>query len=410
MAALEADSADIGQRARTIRRRRGLSLEVAAGLAGISTGFLSRLERGERNFERRGLLEDLAAALGCAVADLTGQPYPPVNRDSADAMAELPAISLALHECSLTDVPGGSARPVAELAARAMEATRYIDAARYALAWRGLGAVLTELHIHAVTGDADTRRAALFALAEACHAVPGQAAAFGRPELAVMAAGRAHEAATAAEAPAARALSTARRVTALLRISARHSAGTVLHAALADAEPSADPAAADTAPAEGYGVLHLTAAQLAAREGRATDADIHLTEARELAARMGERNYWRWHFGPANVEAWRVGIGVELERGPDIAESVDHSPEVFEALASANRRSGFHYELARAYAQDDSGSRDAEAIRHLDAADRVAPSRTRPDPIARELVETLARRARRRVWELDSLRNRFGVN
>jgi hypothetical protein len=28
----------IGQRARTIRRRRGLSVEVAAGLAGISKG------------------------------------------------------------------------------------------------------------------------------------------------------------------------------------------------------------------------------------------------------------------------------------------------------------------------------------------------------------------------------------
>lgn len=33
---------------------------MAARFAGISTGYLSRLERGERNIERRGLLEDLA--------------------------------------------------------------------------------------------------------------------------------------------------------------------------------------------------------------------------------------------------------------------------------------------------------------------------------------------------------------
>jgi len=46
----------------------------------------------------------------------------------------------------------------------------------------------------------------------------------------------------------------------------------------------------------------------------------------------------------------------------------------------------------------------------LDAADRAAPQRIRPDPMARDLVATLDRRARRRVWELDSLRNRFGVN
>ena len=54
--------AEIGVRARTIRRRRGLSLDVVAGLAGISKGYLSRLETGQRRFERRGLLDDLAAA------------------------------------------------------------------------------------------------------------------------------------------------------------------------------------------------------------------------------------------------------------------------------------------------------------------------------------------------------------
>jgi hypothetical protein len=33
----------------------------------------------------------------------------------------------------------------------------------------------------------------------------------------------------------------------------------------------------------------------------------------------------------------------------------------------------------------------------------------RNDPLARELVLTLDHRARHRVWELDSLRNRFGI-
>ncbi len=67
----EPDPAEIARRARTIRRRRGLSLDTAAGLAGISKPYLSMLERGQRRFQRRGLLEDLAQALGCAVADLT---------------------------------------------------------------------------------------------------------------------------------------------------------------------------------------------------------------------------------------------------------------------------------------------------------------------------------------------------
>lgn len=76
------DGHTIGQRARTIRRRHGLSVEVAAGLAGISKGYLSLLERGHRRFERRGLLEDIAGGLGCSVADLTGQPYLPPDRET----------------------------------------------------------------------------------------------------------------------------------------------------------------------------------------------------------------------------------------------------------------------------------------------------------------------------------------
>jgi transcriptional regulator with XRE-family HTH domain len=64
------DAQAIGARARMIRRRRGLSLDVAAGLAGITKGYLSMLELGQRGFNRRGLIEDLAEALGCSVADL----------------------------------------------------------------------------------------------------------------------------------------------------------------------------------------------------------------------------------------------------------------------------------------------------------------------------------------------------
>jgi len=66
----------IGQRLRMIRKRRGLGLKVAADLAGISKPYLSMLERGERGFNRLGLLEDLAGAIGCSVADLMGAAGP----------------------------------------------------------------------------------------------------------------------------------------------------------------------------------------------------------------------------------------------------------------------------------------------------------------------------------------------
>ncbi|MGH3567510.1 MAG: helix-turn-helix domain-containing protein [Pseudonocardia sp.] len=80
----------IGGRARFIRERRGLSLDVAVGLAKISKSYLFKLEIGKRRFIRRGLIEDLAQALSCSPADLTGRPYLPPDRQSADTAAAVP--------------------------------------------------------------------------------------------------------------------------------------------------------------------------------------------------------------------------------------------------------------------------------------------------------------------------------
>jgi transcriptional regulator with XRE-family HTH domain len=392
-----------------IRRRRGLSLDVVAGLAGISKGYLSRLETGQRRFERRGLLDDLAAALGCSVADLTGQPYLPPDRATVDALATLPGIQLAIYDCTLHDVPDMPARPVNELAGLARQANAHCDEACYALAGRDFGAVLSELHVHVAAGNADTRRAALAALVDACLAASGTVRVLGHAELAVATARRGYDAAQLLGDPGLTAFAAMQRAGALIRIGARHRAATVLGDALVAVEPTADPTAADTRPAQAAGMLHLASAQLASREGRAGDADTHLEQAAELAQRTGECNDLNFHFGSANVTAWSVSIAVELQRGPVAAERTAlDTPRLAGVLGSADRRAGLHFDLARGWAQTE-GARDAEAIRHLDAADRIAPQRIRNDPIARDLVLVLDRRARRRVWELDSLRNRFGI-
>jgi hypothetical protein len=101
--------------------------------------------------------------------------------------------------------------------------------------------------------------------------------------------------------------------------------------------------------AERLGDPALTASTAVTRTGNLTRLNAR-HRAAELAKATGECNDLNYHFGPANVAAWSVSIGVELQRGPETA-----------------------------------------------------------DRIARELVLTLDRRARRRVWELDSLRNRFGI-
>ncbi|MGH3799739.1 MAG: helix-turn-helix domain-containing protein [Pseudonocardiaceae bacterium] len=403
------EARSIGARARMIRRRRGLSLEVVAGLAGITGGYLSMLERALRGFNRRGLIDGLAEALGCSVADLTGQPYLPPDRATADAMTTVPGIELAIHDCTLDDVLDIPARPIAELVTLAARANAQCDETRYALAGHDVGAVLSELHVHAATGDSDTRRAALAALVEACIAASGTVRALGHGALAAALARRGYDAAEQLGDPALAGFAAMQRAGTLIRLGARHRAAAVLGDALIAVESAADPTAADNAPAQAAGMLHLASAQLSSRQGRSGDAETHLAQAAELAQATGECNDLNYHFGSANVAAWSVSIGVELERGPDAAErAAADVPRLAAVLASADRRSGLHLDIARGWAQA-GGDRDGEAIRHLDAADRIAPTRIRNDPIALDLVLTLDRRARRRVWELDSLRNRFGI-
>lgn len=351
------EPSEIGRRARTIRRRRGLSLETAAGLAGIGKSYLSMLERGQRGFERRGLLEDLAGALGCSVVDLTGQPHLPSDRDGAEALAALPPLSVALYDASLDDVPDMPARPVEELAMWASTANEHVASSRYSAAGRHLGELLVELHVHAVTGDTDTRRAALAALVESCLVASGVARQLGNPDLAVAVARRGEEAARRLEDPALSAFAAMTSTSALSRLGARHRAQRVGSSALADVEPVADPTASEPVAAEASGMLHLSAAQMAAKDQAGDLAGDHLATAAELAERTGERNTLWFSFGPANVRAWSLSIAVELGDGPRRAEEIEQTPGYDEHLVTADRRAALHFDLARAYAQAD-GARD----------------------------------------------------
>ncbi|MGH3998398.1 MAG: hypothetical protein ACRDTJ_13140, partial [Pseudonocardiaceae bacterium] len=194
----------------------------------------------------------------------------------------------------------------------------------------------------------------------------------------------------------------------LTSMAARTRAHVVLSEGIDDLTPVVQVSAADTLAAEIVGMMHLQQARTAARQQHADDAHAHLDEAAHIAAWVGERNGMRQHFGPTNVAAWRVSIGVELAEGAKVYEDVMAAPIDIATLGSRERSSSLYFDLARVLAQED-GPRDADVIRYLDTADRIAPQRIRGDPIARDLVVTLDRRAPRRVWELDSLLNRFGV-
>ncbi|MGH3912574.1 MAG: helix-turn-helix domain-containing protein [Pseudonocardiaceae bacterium] len=398
----------IGQRVRMIRKRRGLGLTVAAGLAGISKPYLSMLERGERGFNRRGLIEDLAVAIGCSVADLTGQPYLAPDRETIEGRATLPGISLALNDFGPDDIPDITPRSLDELVAWADSANEHRDQGRDAQAGRDLGVLLTELQAHALTTQSADRARAFTALVQSCILASDVAQGVaGNSDLAITAGRRGYDMACRYGDPGLIGFARWQWAGKLMRLTARGRASRVLTAGI-DELGSARLRSDDTLSAEGLGFVHLASAQCAARGQRHDDAQAHLAEAGEIAARIGECNGMRMHFGPTNVALWQLAIGVELGEGGRAYELATRSPLDVATLNSQDRSAALHFDLARALMQD-GAKHDTEAIRHLDTADRLAPVRLRNDPIARDLVIMLDRRAPRRVWELDSLRNRFSI-
>lgn len=405
---VSAEDQAIGKRLRHVRRRRGKSLETVAGLAGIHHSFLSRLERGERAFTRRGLLENLAAALSCSVADLTGQPYLSPDPETAAATAAIPALNLAFYDVALGDTPGIPIRPLPVLVAAAHTANVHADNVQYELAGRDLGQIVTELQVVANTGNGDDRRRALAALAEASEVAYGLARTTGHFELAVAAAKRGYDAAERGERLDLMGLLAMSRSIALMRLGARRAAATITRNALALFADAPAPRGDDTEAGEAHGMLHLTGALIAARDADTSAADIHLEEARTLARHTGERNHLYFHFGPANVAAWELSLHVESGRGVEAAERFENGGVDVSVFGSREREASIHFDLARGWAQAE-GARDDRVIRALDTADRLAPVRVRNDALARDIVMDVDRRARRRVWELDSLKRRLGA-
>ncbi|MGH3770445.1 MAG: helix-turn-helix domain-containing protein [Pseudonocardiaceae bacterium] len=399
---------EIGRRARVIRRLRGLPRDVVAGLAGVSDDDLSMLESGARRFARCGLVEDLANAVGCSVTDLTGQPYLPCDRATADALTVLPGIREAVYCTALDDPPGLPARPVAELDQWARQAQEHLDQDRYARAGRDLGTLLTELQVHAAAELADTRTPALAALVRACHVAAAIAGMIGYHDLALSVGRRELDAAIRLGEPVSLGLARFGWAWRWTNVGARPQAEAANRLALAELEPVADPSAADTGPAELLGMHHLLAAKLAARARRAGAARDHLDQAGAIAQRTGERNTDLLHFGPTTVALWTLSVGVDLGEGAMAYEQAHPERVDVAGLHSLARTGRYHFDLARALAQD-GGDRDDEAVRHLNLADRAAPVWLRNHPIARELTEELTQRARQQVAMVGSLLDRFGL-
>ncbi|WP_250291113.1 helix-turn-helix domain-containing protein [Frankia sp. CiP1_Cm_nod1] len=397
------EPATIGSRIRSCRRYRGMSLETLAGLTGLSKGFLSMVENGQRRMDRRSHLESIAEALQVSITDLTGQPYAPTNPHQARSLASIPVIRTAILGTAFDEQPDQPARSIAELRAAADDVQVAYQASEHATYAPRLAELIEGLHVHAVSGNPQSSRAAIAALVGVYRATFVLAKDLGYVDLAWIAADRAVQATELLDDPAWSALGDFSRANALLTAGARHRA-------LRLAEQAADTAGAaldhpQVMPV--YGILHLTAALAGAPSRDPRHVDAHIAEAADIASRTGETTAFRLHFGPTNVAVWRVSIAVERGDGgkaAELARGVDTS-----VLPSRRRRAHFYADLGRGLAQ--SRGKDAQALAMFREAEKLAPEQIRTNPLIRETVAVMLQRARSTAGgrDLRGLAYRMGI-
>jgi len=154
------------------------------------------------------------------------------------------------------------------------------------------------------------------------------------------------------------------------------------------------------------GMLHLSAAMLAAVGGDGATSQTHMREANAAASRLGEGNFGQLWFGPTNVAIWQLGALAELSEGGAAAAL---PPVDVSRIDSFNRQATMYADLGRCLAQ--TRRHDAEAMAALLRAETIAPQRIRLSPLVRETVGSMLRRARRSAGgrELQAFAARLGA-
>lgn len=393
-----------GRNVRRLRRARGMSLDVLAGRAGMSKSFLSRLERGERQLDRRSTLDALATALDCSIADIIGQPFPAHGPAQVTAHASVPALRRVLHSASLgyvdPAVPVTSIGSLRERAIQLWTARRACDHVTVAQALPGL---LADLHVHAVRGPETVP--ALLLLVEVNSAATFALRSLGYADLAWTAAEQCHAAAVTLNHDVAIAFADFTRAQA----SSLNGYDAALHLATSAADALRPRLGPDPEDQRVYGTLLLTAAWAAASAHRIDRVQPYVDEAIQVAERTGDSDpagdRWQTYFGPSNTGIWRMSIAVEGGDGgavTELARDVDLS-----VIDTKSRQAAYWTELGRGLAQEPGGEDEAAAA--LLRADRTAPVRTRHNHYVRAAVDTMLERSTRRAvgTNLRTLANRL---
>ncbi|MGH4018041.1 MAG: helix-turn-helix domain-containing protein [Pseudonocardiaceae bacterium] len=394
------DNITMGRRLRRIRLARRKTQQVVADRAGISKGYLSMLERGERTLDSLRLIVALAGALEIAPSELTEIPIPAPGNGHTDSVVE--AVRLALDAVAVNS-PGGLVLPADVLAGRVTRLHEMSRRARFPEVAGDLPGLIRDLHTSIAAGR-DVPELLALAVHLHVHVTRMWLGYAGAPvDLRRRAVFLARNMAQEHGEPTT--LGMAAYGTADVLLTGGGTAG------LARAE--LDSVTLPAATADTVGLLcavTATRALLAAVDGRPGDTDAAMESAADLAARfgeIGEADPLGFSFGPVNVGIRRMGLALDA-REPDRAVSIarDVRPEQ-NPFTTTRVRYWIDYGrgAARLRRQRD------DAIRAFRTAEELFPVRVYRDPLARDAIAGLVERSRADAAgrELRGLASRAGL-
>ncbi len=388
------DARTIGRRLRQIRKSRGKSLRVVAGLAGVlSAASLSRIENGLRALDSRSEIVALANVLQIAPSELTKISEPLPTSGGTDAATN--EIRRVL-EAVIAGAVNGQAQTAEQLSAR----VHAMGDLRQRCAYREMGPALpgliADLHASINAGHDNAR---LLHLAVLLHVLGTQTYLHivrAPDDLRLVAASLANDAAQRLDDPVSLGVAAFGFSNVLLASGSFVLADRIVRRA--GVTPGVD--------AELAGMLALSTSLTAAADKRPTDAEAALDYAADLAERTGEGNRFSLSFGPTNVTLWRMTAALEAkdyERTVALAETV--RPE---RIRASSRRAGYWMNYGRALARV---RRRDDAVAALRRAEKISPDEVPRNPFVREVLGELLARSRRDVSgrELRGMAYRAGL-
>lgn len=373
-------SSEIGANLRQIRKARGKSLAVVAGLAGISPSYLSRLESGDRALDRRSLIVALANALEVAPSEITGISITTPGELEEDR--SLNSVRLALLSVSMS-VPRGEIVPVEALTPRVTEILTAQRLCDYALVGEKLPGLVRDLHttLKAHRDEREVLRLVVLTHVQGTQAWLGDIGA--SLDLAWQAATLAQQAAERLDEPLYSSIAAFGTAFGLLGAGGFDMASDTLS--------SVDPGTETTEAAQMSGMLTLTSSLVLAALKDSTERAAALDHAADLAEHTGEGNAFDFGFGPSNVGVWRMSVALEAGEHAEaarIAETVNP-----EALPSPTRRSAYYREYGRALAR--LPKQWDQAVLMLRQAELISPARIHRHPFMRAILAELIAKAKR---------------